>query len=91
MPSYFDYVRLRNHLRTEAADAFVGVCEYTEHPEAARHRTFFRQVRVFPKFAIFLALLLWSPSCLGQLSVILCRVLQLSPPAHEHFARQQSF
>ena len=44
--SYFDYVRLRNHLRAEAADAFVGVCEYTEHPEAARRRTYFRQVRV---------------------------------------------
>ena len=44
MASYFDYVRLRNHLRAEAADAFVGVCEYTEHPEAARRRTYFRQV-----------------------------------------------
>ena len=43
--SYFDYVRLRNHLRAEAADAFVGVCEYTEHPEAARRRTYFRQAR----------------------------------------------
>ena len=43
--SYFDYVRLRNHLRAEAADAFVGVCEYTDHPEAARRRTYFRQAR----------------------------------------------
>lgn len=43
MPSYFDYVRLRNLMKSEASDALVGLCEYTEHSDAARGRTYFQQ------------------------------------------------
>lgn len=44
MPSYFDYVRLRNLMKAEASDSLVGLCEYTEHSDAARGRTYFLQV-----------------------------------------------
>ena len=46
VPSYFDYVRLRNLLKSEASDSLVGLCEYTEQPDAARGRTYFLQVRI---------------------------------------------
>lgn len=45
VPSYFDYVRLRNLMKAEASEALVGLCEYTEHSDAARGRTYFLQVR----------------------------------------------
>ena len=44
VPSYFDYVRLRNLMKSEASDSLVGLCEYTEHSDAARGRTYFLQV-----------------------------------------------
>ena len=43
VPSYFDYVRLRNLMKSEASDSLVGLCEYTEHSDAARGRTYFLQ------------------------------------------------
>ena len=44
VPSYFDYVRLRNLIKAEASDSLIGLCEYTEHSDAARGRTYFLQV-----------------------------------------------
>ncbi|KAL4425892.1 hypothetical protein ABPG75_009908 [Micractinium tetrahymenae] len=40
IPSYFDYVRVRNYLRQEMA-SFLGLCEYTERADAARARSYF--------------------------------------------------
>lgn len=45
IPSYFDYVRVRNFLRGESA-SFTGLCEYTARSEMARSRTFFADGRV---------------------------------------------
>lgn len=45
IPSYFDFVRVRNFLRSEAAD-FAGLCEYTERGDMARARTLFAEGRI---------------------------------------------
>ncbi|KAL6080019.1 rRNA-binding ribosome biosynthesis protein utp25 [Balamuthia mandrillaris] len=47
IPSYFDYVRLRNWITKEQEDepAFVLCCEYSSNSEISRARTFFQQGR----------------------------------------------
>ena len=60
VPSYFDYVRVRNHLRAEAPDTFVGLCEYTEHSDAARGRTYFLQVPRHRKPLLWVHQACWS-------------------------------
>lgn len=40
IPSYFDFVRLRNYFRKEEIE-FCQVSEYTEHPAVARARSKF--------------------------------------------------
>lgn len=45
VPSYFDFVRLRNFLLEEEA-SFVGVCEYSKPGDVTRSRSrFFHQQR----------------------------------------------
>lgn len=44
IPSYFDYVRVRNFLRSEQA-SFVGLCEYTDRKDMSRARTYFADGR----------------------------------------------
>jgi U3 small nucleolar RNA-associated protein 25 len=44
IPSYFDYVRVRNFLRAESA-SFLGLCEYTARGDMARARSFFADGR----------------------------------------------
>jgi U3 small nucleolar RNA-associated protein 25 len=39
VPSYFDYVRLRNHFRRERID-FAQICEYTTRANVTRARTY---------------------------------------------------
>ncbi|TPX73884.1 hypothetical protein CcCBS67573_g04846 [Chytriomyces confervae] len=42
IPSYFDYVRVRNHLRDHQADIEVGeLCEYTSNSDISRTRSNF--------------------------------------------------
>lgn len=41
VPSYFDYVRLRNHLRKEES-SFTCLCEYSSRSEVSRARHFFQ-------------------------------------------------
>ncbi|EFN57411.1 hypothetical protein CHLNCDRAFT_142850 [Chlorella variabilis] len=59
LPSYFDYVRhavVRNFLRADMA-SFLGLCEYTEQPDAARARSYFfdrrKQVLLYTERAQF--------------------------------------
>lgn len=40
VPSYFDYVRLRNYFKTETIN-FVQICEYTKDGKIARARDMF--------------------------------------------------
>ncbi|XP_067628431.1 U3 small nucleolar RNA-associated protein 25 homolog [Eurosta solidaginis] len=40
VPSYFDYVRLRNYLKTESI-SFAQICEYTKRDKVARARDMF--------------------------------------------------
>ncbi|XP_057716094.1 U3 small nucleolar RNA-associated protein 25 homolog [Corythoichthys intestinalis] len=40
IPSYFDYVRLRNHMKKEEM-SFASVCEYSSKSEVSRARHFF--------------------------------------------------
>lgn len=40
IPSYFDFVRVRNHLREQESD-FAQICEYTERPNVSRARSAF--------------------------------------------------
>ena len=44
IPSYYDFVRVRNFLRAEAA-SFLGLCEYTERADMARARSYFADGR----------------------------------------------
>jgi len=44
IPSYFDFVRVRNFLRAESA-SFVGLCEYNERSDMARARAYFADGR----------------------------------------------
>ncbi|MED6269921.1 hypothetical protein CHARACLAT_004449 [Characodon lateralis] len=41
IPSYFDYVRLRNHMKKEEIN-FTSVCEYSTKSEVSRARHFFQ-------------------------------------------------
>lgn len=56
IPSYFDFVRVRNYLRAESA-SFLGLCEYTERADMARARSYFadgrRRVLVYTERAQF--------------------------------------
>jgi U3 small nucleolar RNA-associated protein 25 len=56
IPSYFDFVRVRNFLRAESA-SFLGLCEYTERADMARARSYFadgrRRVLVYTERAQF--------------------------------------
>ena len=56
IPSYFDFVRVRNFLRSESA-SFLGLCEYTERADMARARSYFadgrRRVLVYTERAQF--------------------------------------
>ncbi|XP_004862070.1 digestive organ expansion factor homolog isoform X1 [Heterocephalus glaber] len=42
VPSYFDYVRLRNYFKREELN-FTHICEYTQKPAVSRARHFFLQ------------------------------------------------
>lgn len=42
MPSYFDYVRLRNYMKREEIN-FASICEYSSRSEVSRGRHFFQQ------------------------------------------------
>lgn len=42
VPSYFDYVRLRNHMKKEELN-FVSICEYSSKSEVSRARHFFQK------------------------------------------------
>lgn len=57
VPTYFDYVRLRNFLRKEASDEFVSLCEYTKTSDMSRGRAFFfkkqRRIMVYTERAHF--------------------------------------
>ena len=44
IPSYFDFVRVRNFLRAESA-SFLGLSEYTERADMARARSYFADGR----------------------------------------------
>ncbi|XP_068729178.1 U3 small nucleolar RNA-associated protein 25 homolog isoform X2 [Montipora capricornis] len=44
VPSYFDFVRLRNYFKREAIDC-AQISEYSQHKEIQRARTFFKQGR----------------------------------------------
>lgn len=56
VPSYFDYVKVRNYLREQAA-SFVGLCEYTDPKDMSRARSYFldgrRRVLVYTERAQF--------------------------------------
>ena len=41
IPSYFDYVRLRNYMKKEEIN-FASICEYTSKSEMSRARHFFQ-------------------------------------------------
>lgn len=42
IPSYFDYVRLRNYMKKEEMN-FASVCEYSSKSEVSRARHFFQK------------------------------------------------
>ncbi|KAJ4939908.1 hypothetical protein JOQ06_029344 [Pogonophryne albipinna] len=42
VPSYFDYVRLRNHMKKEEIN-FASICEYSSKSEVSRARHFFQK------------------------------------------------
>lgn len=42
IPSYFDYVRLRNYMKKEELD-FASICEYSSRSEVSRARHFFQK------------------------------------------------
>ncbi|XP_064159609.1 U3 small nucleolar RNA-associated protein 25 homolog [Anguilla rostrata] len=42
VPSYFDFVRLRNHLKREEVN-FASLCEYSKRAEVSRARHFFQK------------------------------------------------
>ncbi|KAF7665298.1 hypothetical protein LDENG_00144650 [Lucifuga dentata] len=42
IPSYFDYVRLRNHMKKEEIN-FVSICEYSSKSEVSQARHFFQK------------------------------------------------
>uniref|UniRef100_A0A674MBR7 U3 small nucleolar RNA-associated protein 25 homolog n=1 Tax=Takifugu rubripes TaxID=31033 RepID=A0A674MBR7_TAKRU len=42
IPSYFDYVRLRNYMKKEELD-FASICEYSSRSEVSRARHFFQR------------------------------------------------
>lgn len=42
IPSYFDYVRLRNHMKREEI-SFASICEYSSRSEVSRARHFFQR------------------------------------------------
>lgn len=42
IPSYFDYVRLRNHMK-RAEMGFASICEYSSRSEVSRARHVFQQ------------------------------------------------
>lgn len=42
VPSYFDYVRLRNHMKKEELN-FASISEYSGKAEVSRARNFFRR------------------------------------------------
>ncbi|XP_029317227.1 U3 small nucleolar RNA-associated protein 25 homolog [Cottoperca gobio] len=42
IPSYFDYIRLRNHMKKEEIN-FVSICEYSSKSEVSRARHFFQK------------------------------------------------
>uniref|UniRef100_A0A146PAF8 U3 small nucleolar RNA-associated protein 25 homolog n=1 Tax=Fundulus heteroclitus TaxID=8078 RepID=A0A146PAF8_FUNHE len=42
IPSYFDYVRLRNHMKKEEMN-FASICEYSSKSEVSRARHFFQK------------------------------------------------
>ncbi|KAM8737264.1 U3 small nucleolar RNA-associated protein 25 homolog [Acanthopagrus schlegelii] len=42
IPSYFDYVRLRNHMKKEEIN-FASICEYSSKSEVSRARHFFQK------------------------------------------------
>lgn len=42
IPSYFDYVRLRNYMKREEM-RFASICEYSSRAEVSRARLFFQQ------------------------------------------------
>lgn len=42
IPSYFDYVRLRNYMKKEEIN-FVSLCEYSSKSEVSRARHFFQK------------------------------------------------
>lgn len=56
IPNYFDYVKVRNYLREQAA-SFVGLCEYTDVKDMARARSYFadgrRRVLIYTERAQF--------------------------------------
>ncbi|KAK9823260.1 hypothetical protein WJX72_001434 [[Myrmecia] bisecta] len=56
VPSYFDFVRLRNFLKAEAAH-FVGLCEYAKHSDVSRGRSHFfhgrRRIMLYTERAHF--------------------------------------
>ena len=45
VPSYFDYLRLRNYLRDEAGIQFAACCEYDRGSQVSRARALFFQGR----------------------------------------------
>lgn len=42
IPSYFDYVRLRNYMKKEEIN-FTSICEYSSKSEVSRARHFFQK------------------------------------------------
>lgn len=42
IPSYFDYVRLRNYMKREEIN-FASICEYSSRSEVSRARHFFQK------------------------------------------------
>lgn len=42
IPSYFDYVRLRNYMKKEEMN-FASICEYSSKSEVSRARHFFQK------------------------------------------------
>lgn len=48
VPSYFDFVRVTNHLRKTGSVTFAALSEYSSNTEISRARTqFFKQKRAF--------------------------------------------
>lgn len=78
--SYFDFVRLRNFLKEEAA-SFVGLCEYAKHSDVSRGRSNFfhgrRRIMLYTERAHFYHRYRLRGVKVGQPSPWQCHVISM--------------